>query len=326
MSSYQAKYIKYKQKYINLKTQLGGTCPNYPLWDKDSITWNEEKKEWNIPTLIYIPSDIPPFISQKYSITPKDYDPTKKYDPLVIKITFDDIYNDNTLRLKAQRERIKIREDRKTKITDAIKSYWGICYGDNRKNYKTVLDKLLEIEETERTIESLNLTKMKEMERASLKQSEKDLIDAKLETIIETDSLKKLQEYKKYQDSIILCFDANKYYLQSKIDELTELTERIKIDLKLKEFLTKNKLDERLQEYKNYKNTISTYSENSKQYLQSKINELTERISIDSKLKELSVKSNLNERLKKYIEYQTTISTYSENSKQYLQKKIDMLR
>ena len=204
MSSYQAKYIKYKQKYIILKTQLGGACPADPIWD--------DKKP-------FVSSKVIPEIEIKngpYSITPKNYKSTETYNPpAIIKA-----YNSINTRIEKLNDFIKEREDRIAKITTAKTQSTSCNWGADA--FVNKLDKQLIKEQKELDDKNALLIETND-EHTKLELAERTLIDTYLATINDENFSKKLQKYKDYQASIQTVYPTNTKYLQDKINNINNI-------------------------------------------------------------------------------------------------------
>ena len=201
MSTYYSKYIKYKNKYLNLKIQYGG-CPKNPIW--------------NDKTPFVSKITIQPIISGLYSITPA----IQKRKTINIKLIYDQIQTYTTLCLQSLTERINERKTRIEQINSQkqTKNYGRFC---NNNSFDKVLDEALQREEAGLKIENDNRNNKKLEEESFLQSKELEIIKTKLLMINNqlSDKEQRKNKYIEYRDSIIIIFDPNKEYLQGEINK-----------------------------------------------------------------------------------------------------------
>jgi hypothetical protein len=287
MSSYQAKYIKYKQKYINLKTQLGGACPKNPIWDD---------KTPFVSSIV-----IPEIIEGPYSMTPKNYESTKTYNPPTIK----EAYNRITERFNKLTDFIAERTDRIAKIEAAKKQSTSCLWGSVtfvEKLDKQLIEEKKELDKKKPLLLKTQYNKSDEAtnEYKKLQIAERYLIDTYLKTIIEPDINIKLQKYSEYLQTIEIKYQLNKEYLESEINkpnnELGSIITTLSSESNLEKVLSKA-----------MQLILSVKFNKSKEYLQELPDKIKER-------KCILIKFHLG-RLGEIISKRKPTATYSESTK-----------
>ena len=239
MSTYYSKYIKYKNKYLNLIQY--GICPTNPIW--------------NDKTPFVSKITIQPIISGSYSITPV----IKNEATDTINIIYSQIQTGETPCLKSLTERINERETRieqiKSQRKEKNESYGKTC---NHNSFDKVLDEALQREQGELTKEKTNYNNKKKEEELFLQSKELEIITRKLLMINYqlsddtnqqvTNKEQQIINYINYRDSIIIIFDFNQTYLQDEIDKLY----RNQLGIFLGNINKEPLLNKKLEMYNNY--------------------------------------------------------------------------
>ena len=282
MDNYYGKYIKYKNKYINLKMQYGGGCPKNLILDEKTPFVSSKG---SINTL--------PIILGPYFITPKIQPNIAPALPFIL-TAFNRINQRLKLQTQLRNER-RERLDQLKQIKKPEKESYGI--GCKRAQFETKLDEKINLENNIITEETAKIAAIN-IEMNLLKNEENKLIEKALiifdnEFLKDNNKEKQIMNYKNYMNSINIVFIENEYYLQHKINIMNNKQLKI-IELKLKEFKQEPNPNTTLQKYKDYQLLFTGIY---KEYLQYKINNL------------MKIINNINHIIKYYIE---TVSSINE--------------